>query len=64
MEEHIRPAAARLASIHPQAHDVPMDMIVTEQRIVLYRVRGRTLARGPLELWSMAQGWRRARVAT
>ncbi|HMA15358.1 MAG TPA: 5-formyltetrahydrofolate cyclo-ligase [Kiloniellaceae bacterium] len=37
-------AAARLDTIHPQPHDIPLDAIVTEAGVIRHRYRGRTLA--------------------
>ena len=36
---------ARVASIHPQAHDIPMDAVVTENGTECFSQRARTLAR-------------------
>src|SRR5690606_21931832 len=36
-------AGARLDTIHPQPHDIPLDAIVTEAGVVRHRYRGRAL---------------------
>lgn len=38
-------ALGRLATIHPQPHDVPLDAILTSEGIVWHRYRGATLGR-------------------